>query len=103
MDFSALSSELDAQVYQTLGDAATLNERPIQGLFEQDSEQAQFGKLRTGLSEPRFVIRAQDLQTTERGARLVVDLPPPEGGAYRVVEIRPHRTGEIALILRPES
>lgn len=96
--------ELDATVFEALGDAATLDGRPVQGMFESFAgrldRSAQFGKLRTGLTEPRFILQGADLQAATIGSVLVVDLPAPDGGRYEVVDIEPSENAELALVLR---
>ncbi|NHN77700.1 hypothetical protein HA520_10455 [Azotobacter chroococcum] len=103
MSFHDAVVKLDAAVFDTLADAATLDDQPVLGMFEQVVAHPKIGTLNTGLIEPRLVLRAADAQAAVRGSVVVVDLPAPDGGAYDVVDIEPDGGGLVALILRPQA
>lgn len=103
MSFHNAVVKLDAAVFDTLADAATLDGQPVLGMFEQVVAQPKIGTLNTGLIEPRLVLRSADAQPAVRGSVVVVDLPPPDGVAYDVVDLEPDGSGLVALILRPRA
>ncbi|WPN72898.1 head-tail joining protein [Pseudomonas germanica] len=103
MGFRDLIAEVDAVVFETLGDTARIEgrEEPVLGMFAAAWLQPKFGKLNTGLREPRFEIRVSDSQGLEQGMLVSVDLPALDGGGdYDLIQLEPSGDGLVALILR---
>lgn len=103
MGFRDLIAEVDAVVFETLGDTARIEgcEEPVFGMFAAPWLQPKFGKLNTGLREPRFEIRVSDSQGLEQGMLVSVDLPALDGGGdYDLIQLEPSGDGLVALILR---
>ncbi|PKA71545.1 hypothetical protein ATI02_4529 [Pseudomonas baetica] len=103
MGFRELIAEVDAVVFETLGDTARIEgrEEPVLGMFAAPWLQPKFGKLNTGLREPRFEIRVSDSQGLEQGMLVSVDLPALDGGGdYDLIQLEPSGDGLVALILR---
>lgn len=103
MGFRDLIAEVDAVVFETLGDSARIEgrEEPVLGMFAAPWLQPKFGKLNTGLREPRFEIRVSDSQGLEQGMLVSVDLPALDGGGdYDLLQLEPSGDGLVALILR---
>ncbi|WP_332762562.1 head-tail joining protein [Pseudomonas koreensis] len=103
MGFRDLIAEVDAVVFETLGDTARIEGRedPVFGMFAAPWLQPKFGKLNTGLREPRFEIRVSDSQGLEQGMLVSVDLPALDGGGdYDLIQLEPSGDGLVALILR---
>ncbi|MEL1089368.1 head-tail joining protein [Pseudomonas sp. OB66] len=103
MGFRDLIAEVDAVVFETLGDTARIEDRkePVFGMFAAPWLQPKFGKLNTGLREPRFEIRVSDSQGLQQGMLVSVDLPALDGGGdYDLIQLEPSGDGLVALILR---
>jgi len=103
MGFRDLIADVDAVVFETLGDTARIEgrEEPVLGMFAAPWLQPKFGKLNTGLREPRFEIRVSDSQGLEQGMLVSVDLPVLDGGGdYDLLQLEPSGDGLVALILR---
>lgn len=103
MAFRDLIDDIDDVVFETLGDSAMIEGRaePVQGMFSAPWKQPQFGKLNTGLREPRFEIRIKDSDGLVKGLRVSVDLPALDGGGdYDLLQLEPNGNGLVALILR---
>ena len=103
MAFRDLIDDIDDVVFETLGDRAMIEGRaePILGMFSAPWKQPQFGKLNTGLREPRFEIRIKDSDGLVKGLRVSVDLPALDGGGdYDLLQLEPNGNGLVALILR---
>jgi len=101
--FRDLVAEIDAVVFETLGDTARIEGRdaPVLGMFAAPWLQPQFGKLNTGLREPRFEIRVSDSLGLEQGLLVSIDLPALDGGGdYDLLQLEPSGDGLVALILR---
>jgi hypothetical protein len=101
--FRDLVAEVDAVVFETLGDSARIEGRdePVLGMFAAPWLQPKFGKLNTGLREPRFEIRVSDSHGLEPGLLVSVDLPALDGGGdYDLLQLEPSGDGLVALILR---
>jgi len=101
--FRDLIADLDAMVFETLGDTARIEgrEEPVLGMFAAPWLQPKFGKLNTGLREPRFEIRVSDSQGLEQGMLVSVELPVLDGGGnYDLIQLEPSGDGLVALILR---
>nr|WP_218646332.1 hypothetical protein [Pseudomonas sp. P7779] len=95
--------DIDDVVFETLGDSAMIEGRaePVLGMFSAPWKQPQFGKLNTGLREPRFEIRIKDSDGLMKGLRVSVDLPALDGGGdYDLLQLEPNGNGLVALILR---
>ncbi|MFP5497055.1 MAG: hypothetical protein ACLGJE_13025 [Gammaproteobacteria bacterium] len=103
MAFRDLIDDIDDVVFETLGDSAMIEGRaePVLGMFSAPWKQPQFGKLNTGLREPRFEIRIKDSDGLVKGLRVSVDLPALDGGGdYDLLQLEPNGNGLVALILR---
>ena len=103
MAFRDLIAEVDAVVFETLGDSARIEGRdePVLGMFAAPWQQPKFGKLNTGLREPRFEIRVSDSHGLEQGLLVSIDLPALDGGGdYDLLQLEPSGDGLVALILR---
>ena len=103
MAFRDLVAEVDAVVFETLGDSARIEgrEEPVLGMFAAPWLQPKFGKLNTGLREPRFDIRVSDSHGLEQGLLVSIDLPALDGGGdYDLLQLEPSGDGLVALILR---
>lgn len=103
MAFRDLIDDIDEVVFETLGDSALIEGRaePVLGMFSAPWKQPQFGKLNTGLREPRFEIRVKDSDGLVKGLRVSVDLPALDGGGdYDLLQLEPNGNGLVALILR---
>jgi hypothetical protein len=101
--FRDLIAEVDAVVFETLGDTARIEGRdePVLGRFAAPWLQPKFGKLNTGLREPRFEIRVSDSHGLEQGLLVSIDLPALDGGGeYDLFQLEPSGDGLVALILR---
>lgn len=103
MAFRDLIDDIDDVVFETLGDSALIEGRaePVLGMFSAPWKQPQFGKLNTGLREPRFEICIKDSDGLMKGLRVSVDLPALDGGGdYDLLQLEPNGNGLVALILR---
>jgi hypothetical protein len=103
MGFRDLIAEVDAVVFETLGDTAWIEgrEEPVLGMFAAPWLQPKLGKLNTGLREPRFEIRVSDSQGLKKGLLVRVQLPELDGGGdYDLLQLEPSGDGLVALILR---
>lgn len=106
MAFRDLIAEVDAVVFETLGDTARIEGRdePVLGMFAAPWLQPKFGKLNTGLREPRFEIRVCDSLGLSKGLLVSVDLPELDGGGdYDLLQLEPSGDGLVALILRKRA
>ncbi|WP_350614707.1 hypothetical protein [Pseudomonas sp. HY7a-MNA-CIBAN-0227] len=103
MAFRDLVDDIDDTVFETLGDTAQIEglSEPVLGMFSAPWKQPQFGKLNTGLREPRFEIRVRDSDGLSKGLLVVIDLPALDGGGnYDLLQLEPGGDGLVALILR---
>jgi hypothetical protein len=103
MGIRELMTDVDDIVFETLGDSARIEGRegPVFGMFAAPWLQPKFGKLNTGLREPRFEIRVSDSQGLQQGMLVSVDLPVLDGGGdYDLIQLEPSGDGLVALILR---
>ena len=103
MAFRDRVAEVDAVVFETLGDSARIEGRdePVLGMFAAPWLQPKFGKLNTGLREPRFEIRVSDSHGLEQGLLVSIELPALDGGGdYDLLQLEPSGDGLVALILR---
>lgn len=100
MAFRDLANRLDATVFSHLGDPASLNGRPVTGLFAAPWRQPTYGGHNTNLREPNLTVREADTAGLELGALVTLHLPPPDGGDYDLVRPEPDGTGLLVLVLR---
>jgi hypothetical protein len=103
MGIRELMADVDAVVFETLGDTARIEGRdePVLGMFSAPWLQPKIGKLNTGLREPRFEIRVSDSHGLEQGMLVSIDLPALDGGGdYDLLQLEPSGDGLVALILR---
>jgi len=94
---------MDEQLLAVMGDEALIEGRdlPVPGFMSVPWSQPKIGQLKTQVREPTFSIRVADALGVTAQQRLVVDLPPEEGGgAYIIVKLEPDGTGWINLVLR---
>ena len=106
MGFRDLIAEVDTVVFETLGDTARIEGRdePVLGMFAAPWLQPQFGKLNSGLREPRYEIRVSDSDGLNKGLRVSIDLPELDGGGdYDLLQLEPSGDGLVALILRKRA
>ena len=106
MGFRDLIAEVDAVVFETLGDTARIEGRdePVLGMFAAPWLQPKFGKLNSGLREPRYEIRVSDSDGLNKGLRVSIDLPELDGGGdYDLLQLEPSGDGLVALILRKRA
>lgn len=106
MAFRDLIDDIDDVVFETLGDSAQIEGRdePVLGMFAAPWLQPKFGKLNSGLREPRFEIRVSDSNGLSKGLRVSVDLPELDGGGdYDLLQLEPSGDGLVALILRKRA
>ncbi len=103
MSFHDLMAEVDATVFETLGDSARIEgyDEPVLGMFLAPWLQPKIGRSVTGLREPRFEIRVSDSSGLRKGLLVSVDLPALDGGGdYDLLQLEPGGDGVVALILR---
>lgn len=101
MGFRDLVAEVDDIVFDTLGDSAVIEGRPVLGMFSAPWLQPAIGRLNTGLREPRLVIRVSDAEGVDRQQSVTVRLPAMDGGGdYTIVQVEPDGAGQVALVLR---
>ena len=103
MTFRDLIDDIDDVIFDTLGDTALIEGRaePVLGMFSAPWKAPQFGKVHTGLREPRFEVRVRDSDGLSKGLRITVDLPALDGGGdYDLLQLEPNGNGLVALILR---
>ena len=106
MGFRDLIAEVDTVVFETLGDTARIEGRdePVLGMFAAPWLQPKFGKLNSGLREPRYEIRVSDSDGLNKGLRVSIDLPELDGGGdYDLLQLEPSGDGLVALILRKRA
>lgn len=96
--FRALAAEMDAEIFDALADDATIDGRPVRGMFSAPWLAPQVGRLNTGIVEPHLVVRDGDAAGVEKGAAVAV-----EGSGYEVVAVEPDGTGITVLVLRPSQ
>jgi hypothetical protein len=104
VDFREQVEEMDAQLLDGLGDRGLIEGREVVGYFDAPWLQPQFGNLKTGVREPRFVIRVADAVGVEKAQSVRMDLSAVDGGGdYTVVSVEPSSDGLVALILRMKA
>ena len=94
-DFSTIAARLDTAVFSHLSDPATIDGRPVRGMFRAPWMQPAMGSMQTGLNEPTLVVRDADVSNAGQGS-LVVNA----GKTFDVVGIEPDGTGTTTLVLR---
>lgn len=94
--FRGLVADMDTIIFDTLADDATIDGRPVRGMFAAPWLAPQIGRLNTGIVEPHLIVRDADAAGVEKGAVVMVI-----GQAYEVVAIEPDGTGVAVLVLRP--
>ncbi|MFY1071731.1 MULTISPECIES: head-tail joining protein [Pseudomonas] len=101
MGFRDLIVDIDDTVFEVLGDAALIEGREVSGMFSAPWLQPKVGQIRTALREPHLVIRVSDNAGVEVKQRVVIDLPPEDGGGtYTIAGSEPGGDGLVTLILR---
>jgi hypothetical protein len=87
---------MDAVVFDTLHDDATLDGVPVRGMFSAPWLAPELGGRKTGIVEPQIVLLDADAKSANKGSIVEFD-----GDAYTVVSVQPDGTGVTTLILRP--
>lgn len=101
MGFRDLIDDVDAVVFEVLGDTALIEGREVLGMFSAPWLQPKLGQINTGLREPHLVIRVGDNAGVDTRQSVVVDLPPEDGGGnYIITRIEPGGDGLVTLVLR---
>ncbi|WP_238739175.1 head-tail joining protein [Pseudomonas putida] len=101
MGFRDLIDDVDAVVFDVLGDTALIEGREVLGMFSAPWLQPKLGQINTGLREPHLVIRVGDNAGVDTRQNVVVDLPPEDGGGnYIITRIEPGGDGLVTLVLR---
>ncbi|MGE8050601.1 head-tail joining protein [Pseudomonas monteilii] len=101
MGFRDLIVDIDDTVFEALGDTALIEGREVSGMFSAPWLQPKLGQIRTALREPHLVIRVSDNAGVEMKQRVVIDLPPEDGGGtYTIAGSEPGGDGLVTLILR---
>lgn len=101
MGFRDLIVDVDDTVFEALGDTALIEGREVSGMFSAPWLQPKLGQIRTALREPHLVIRVSDNAGVEMKQRVVIDLPPEDGGGtYTIAGSEPGGDGLVTLILR---
>ncbi|POA89232.1 hypothetical protein C1882_01265 [Pseudomonas sp. FW305-E2] len=101
MGFRDLIDDVDAVVFDVLGDTALIEGREVPGMFSAPWLQPKLGQINTSLREPHLVIRVGDNAGVDTRQSVVVDLPPEDGGGnYIITRIEPGGDGLITLVLR---
>lgn len=94
--FRDLMADIDTTVFDVLGDAATVQGKPVSGMFYAPWLQPALGKLNTSIREPHLVVQDADAAGVIKGAEVQVT----GQGDYAVVSIEPDGTGRSTLVLR---
>lgn len=96
--FRELAAEMDSAIFGELADDATIDGRPVRGMFSAPWLAPQVGRLNTGIVEPHLIVQDADAVGVGNGAQVVFD-----GLGYEVVAIEPDGTGVTVLVLRPST
>ena len=96
--FRELAAEMDSAIFDELADDATIDGRPVRGMFSAPWLAPQVGRLNTGIVEPHLIVQDADAGGVEKGALVVFDTL-----GYEVVAIEPDGTGVTVLVLRPST
>lgn len=105
MGFRDQVAAMDVQLLDVMGDDAAIDgrEQPLRGFMSVPWLQPKFGQIKTSVREPTFSVRVVDAEGIAVQQRMVVDLPPEDGGgAFTIVKLEPDGTGWVNLILREE-
>lgn len=94
-DFSAIAARLDTAVFSRLSDPASIDGRPVRGMFRAPWMQPVMGTMQTGLNEPTLVVQDADVADAAQGS-----LIENAGKTFDVVSIEPDGTGTTTLVLR---
>ncbi|MCO7516425.1 hypothetical protein NJF44_15660 [Pseudomonas guariconensis] len=101
MSFRELIVDIDDTVFDVLGDTALVEGREVLGMFSAPWLQPKVGQIRTALREPHLVIRVDDNVGIEVKQKVVIDMPPEDGGGnYTITGIEPGGDGLVTLVLR---
>ncbi|MFP5426364.1 MAG: hypothetical protein ACLGJA_10975 [Gammaproteobacteria bacterium] len=101
MGFRDLIEDVDDTVFEVLGDIVLIEGREVLGMFSAPWLQPKLGQIRTGLREPHVVIRVADNAGIEVKQKVVIDMPPEDGGGnYTITNIEPGGDGLVTLVLR---
>ena len=98
MTFRELVAEMDSAIFDALADDATIDGRPVRGMFSAPWLAPQVGRLNTGIVEPHLIVQDADAGGVGNGAQVIFD-----GLGYEVVAIEPDGTGVTVLVLRPAT
>lgn len=96
--FRELAAEMDSAIFDELADDATIDGRPVRGMFSAPWLAPQVGRLNTGIIEPHLIVQDADAGGVGNGAQVIFD-----GLGYEVVAIEPDGTGVTVLVLRPST
>ena len=96
--FRELAAEMDSAIFDALADDASIDGRPVRGMFSAPWLAPQVGRLNTGIVEPHLIVQDADAGGVENGALVVFD-----SLGYEVVAIEPDGTGITVLVLRPST
>jgi len=96
--FRELAAEMDSAIFGELADDATIDGRPVRGMFSAPWLAPQVGRLNTGIVEPHLIVQDADAGGVGNGAEVIFD-----GLGYEVVAIEPDGTGVTVLVLRPST
>ena len=96
--FRELAAEMDSAIFGDLADDATIDGRPVRGMFSAPWLAPQVGRLNTGIVEPHLIVQDADAGGVGNGAQVIFD-----GLGYEVVAIEPDGTGVTVLVLRPST
>ena len=96
--FRELAAEMDSAIFDELADDATIDGRPVRGMFSAPWLAPQVGRLNTGIVEPHLIVQDVDAGGVENGAQVIFDAL-----GYEVVAIEPDGTGVTVLVLRPST
>lgn len=101
MGFRDLITDVDATVFEILGDTVLIEGREVLGMFSAPWLQPKLGQIRTALREPHLVIRVQDNVGIEVKHKVFFDVSQEDGGGnYLITGIEPGGDGLVTLILR---
>ena len=96
--FRELAAEMDSAIFDELADDATIDGRPVRGMFSAPWLAPQVGRLNTGIVEPHLIVQDADAGGVGNGAQVIFDAL-----GYEVVAIEPDGTGVTVLVLRPST
>lgn len=94
--FRDLIADVDATVFDALGDSGTVDGRPVMGMFAAPWLQPALGKLNTAIREPHYALLDADAAGVMKNSVVTVD----RQGEYSVVGVEPDGSGLTTLVLR---